>query len=885
MKKTTFLTKAATLLFAVLFSLTGARAEELTVHSGNQTNSYIPAYISRFRNYYTRSQFIIPASDLVTMKDCSITTVKFYVSGNTTYTGTCTTQVYMKEVDHTTFTSSGRSYTFETGGTRVYEGTLSVVRANNQNTMTITFNTPYTYHGGNLLIDIENTTTGGSNTTINFLGTNTSNAACYGSGSSIPSTTNNRASFIPQTTFTYYHIPTNVTVSNITPNSADVTWDGVSGATGYELQYGAGDYLNKATLSYDDGTRWASLGNEPQQSWTWGVMYPASQVTASLLTSVSIYETAYNTGDITIKIYSGGDTAPGTLLHTETVATEAADAFHEVKLATPVAITPGQNLWITLTETGTYVMSLCDSDESNNQWVYLGNYYGWGHITDVNNDDDIGNYGFMIRAEINDGIDPSISWTTVNPAFSPCTLSGLNPDTHYLVRVKALYGNNESGWEINGFTTLVSNPAPIDVVVDPSYTSANLEWTGYASNYEVKYRKVSFFDDFTNGLGRWTIYTEGDKIDGNDEGWIGINGMAAAYSWLKTGPKTGISLNANNWLVTPEVELGGTLKFWAYSSWGDEYEVLLSTTDNAIGNFTTTLKAMGVAPNPGAEVSIDLSAYEGQTGYIAIHHVHSGGYYIDIDNFEISNDTWKTATTGTNSIELTDLEPGTEYEFIITGIKEGCPNASTPVATFTTLDGALAKIAWFGYSSLYYGKKNLKVPGGVQALTFNQGDIRMNVSHIYEAGSVIPAGTAVILKGEPGDYIFPASDESGVADPNNKLKGFDVPTRTEPDSDDYYYYVLSIKKGSNDASTVGFYWNNSTGGPFTSAAHKAYLPIMKSSSVKSFYLFSEEDDPTGIDNVNDNLNLNDEVIYNIAGQRIGKMQKGINIVNGKKILK
>ena len=40
---------------------------------------------------------------------------------------------------------------------------------------------------------------------------------------------------------------------------------------------------------------------------------------------------------------------------------------------------------------------------------------------------------------------------------------------------------------------------------------------------------------------------------------------------------------------------------------------------------------------------------------------------------------------------------------------------------------------------------------------------------------------------------------------------------------------------------------------------------------------------TGVDNVNANLNPN-EGIFNLAGQRLSKMQKGINIVGGKKVL-
>ena len=42
-------------------------------------------------------------------------------------------------------------------------------------------------------------------------------------------------------------------------------------------------------------------------------------------------------------------------------------------------------------------------------------------------------------------------------------------------------------------------------------------------------------------------------------------------------------------------------------------------------------------------------------------------------------------------------------------------------------------------------------------------------------------------------------------------------------------------------------------------------------------------DATGLSAVHVNLN-EDNAIYNIAGQRLQKMQKGINIVNGKKVL-
>lgn len=48
--------------------------------------------------------------------------------------------------------------------------------------------------------------------------------------------------------------------------------------------------------------------------------------------------------------------------------------------------------------------------------------------------------------------------------------------------------------------------------------------------------------------------------------------------------------------------------------------------------------------------------------------------------------------------------------------------------------------------------------------------------------------------------------------------------------------------------------------------------------------FDPDSDPTGIVNLNAIHNANDGIIYNLSGQRMQRMQRGINIVNGKKII-
>ena len=90
-------------------------------------------------------------------------------------------------------------------------------------------------------------------------------------------------------------------------------------------------------------------------------------------------------------------------------------------------------------------------------------------------------------------------------------------------------------------------------------------------------------------------------------------------------------------------------------------------------------------------------------------------------------------------------------------------------------------------------------------------------------------------------------------------------------------YILAKPEGGE----VGFY--KATG---TIKAGKAYLVGNATGPLVKAFLFAE-DDATGIESIqNSNSNIqNEDAIYNLAGQRIQMMQKGINIVNGKKVLK
>lgn len=225
-----------TLLLA-LFSSSAWSQEELTVYEGTTVLEHVPAYIFYFDDF-TRSQYVIPASDLEDMQDGVITALKFYTtSDEVPYTTASEAVVYLKEVDYTSISA----YEATDACTTVYTGTLSIVSAGGGGEMTIEFDTPFTYNGGNLLIGIENTTDADWKR-IKFYGQDVSGASIAGSnGNSLDQVSATQRNFIPKTTFTFYsglQVPQNITASNILSDQVDIDWtDFNREGTTWEIAY------------------------------------------------------------------------------------------------------------------------------------------------------------------------------------------------------------------------------------------------------------------------------------------------------------------------------------------------------------------------------------------------------------------------------------------------------------------------------------------------------------------------------------------------------------------------------------------------------------------------------------------------------------------------
>lgn len=499
------------------------------------------------------------------------------------------------------------------------------------------------------------------------------------------------------TTLEQFPKPTNVTANNVTTNSVDVSWTGE--ADNYNLRYRT--FVAGTVLFADDFenglSQWTTVRNgEGTEDTDWYALDIAAASNGGIVAhggnnvamSRSYEDSGYNVDNwlISPQVILGG---------TLKYWVKDDGQYHE-----------HYDIYVSISGNDiSNFTKIYEPGNASSEWtektVDLSAYEGLtGYIAFRHTDYDQ-NFLLIDDVTIIRGSENG-EWVEVNNVSSPYTITGLTDDTAYTVEVQAVYADGTSAWVGTSFTTVSSNPLPTNVNVDAQHTTATISWEGENDSYKVKYRipasqEKIFFDDFENGLDQWTIYTEGEAPQST--GWYIYNPSnnlsisaysgsyaASAWSWASN------TYNADNWLITPQIELGGTLKFWETTSAGypDSYEVLLSVRDNSISSFTTTLRAMTQATGNWSEVSIDLSAYEGQQGYIAIHHVSYDCNYLLIDDFGIYGDDipageWIEIATEDTSVELTGLEMGTEYEYTVIGIKDGEENAGTPIDTFTTL--------------------------------------------------------------------------------------------------------------------------------------------------------------------------------------------------------
>lgn len=285
---------------------------------------------------------------------------------------------------------------------------------------------------------------------------------------------------------------------------------------------------------------------------------------------------------------------------------------------------------------------------------------------------------------------------------------------------------------------------PTNVTVTPGATSATVSWTGSSEQYNVLYS--SNFYCSADDIDGWAIY----DVDGDGYSWyLANNGRSGAdddIAFVSDSYYYG-ALDPDNWLITPIINLGGTMSVWmkSYSpSYLDTFAIYL-TTDlnfNEVEDFNIPLVVKSVAPDEWTEYTADLSAYAGQQGYIAIRHFNSYDQYaLLMDDFRVDGEGIMLSNVS-SPVELPGLIPEAQYQVQVQAIcTSGVSEWSDPVEFTThglcdvpsslsvTPSATTASLEWTGYQDQYTVRYqtlesyNSYLASGMATVTLTIGDV------------------------------------------------------------------------------------------------------------------------------------------------------------------
>ena len=238
------------------------------VADGSATNGMVPIY-GYYADAYLRCQTIYPESMLTGIVGNDIYGITYYLTSPATGSwGNASFEVKIGTVGNSSFESA--EWADVTSFTTVYTGALDGTASE----LTINFTSPWTYTGGNLLIEVNNTVKG-TYKTVTFAGMESENASLQNySSTSLEAITATQRNFIPKTGFM-------VPVSCAQPSDLAV----VAGETTASISWTENGSATQWQYKLDDGD-WVTIGENP---------YTIPGLTAS--TEYSIDLRAYCTED------------------------------------------------------------------------------------------------------------------------------------------------------------------------------------------------------------------------------------------------------------------------------------------------------------------------------------------------------------------------------------------------------------------------------------------------------------------------------------------------------------------------------------------------------------------------------------------------------------
>ena len=161
--------------------------------------------------------------------------------------------------------------------------------------------------------------------------------------------------------------------------------------------------------------------------------------------------------------------------------------------------------------------------------------------------------------------------------------------------------------------------------------------------------------------------------------------------------------------------------------------------------------------------------------------------------------------------------------------------------------------------------------------TYKDGSLGVKVSKLE--GGIIPANTGVLIEGPANQsYTLLATNEETTAPAGNSLVAVVESKHIAATDGDYSNFMMKggkfVKIADDNASMP---------------AHRAYLPLLteaiSGSNAKEIMLYWDDEETTGIESLTPSQSPKGEgSIYNLNGQKLSSPRKGINIINGRKVI-
>lgn len=252
-------------------------------------------------------------------------------------------------------------------------------------------------------------------------------------------------------------------------------------------------------------------------------------------------------------------------------------------------------------------------------------------------------------------------------------------------------------------------------------------------------------------------------------------------------------------------------------------------------------------------------------------------------NIFVGNEAVSTETTNATEDHIYEIAEafqaaGNIYTLKVTNANNTQITKIVVYAKDETIAGAINIATEEGYGT-FYTDKNYVLPQGLTAFGYTSIDGNTLTKSVeYVAGDIVPANTAVVVKGAKGSYNYYNTEEVATKTiENNLLKGVTTDTKIEAKSGVKRYILTRADDG-----ILAFYRTNS--GTINVKANRAYLEVPTAMAVASFSL---EGTATGINNVV--TTAAKQGIYTISGVRLNatttkELPAGIYIVDGKKVI-